>query len=299
MSVFLKKFSVIGVLLLALFTLTACRHQSQSTTTRTKPIHVVASLDFYGEVARAVLGDHGTVTTIIKSASVDPHDFEPTPQDAAAVSHATIALANGLGYDAWMQKLIKSSGNDHLKGIQVGEDVMAKKMGANEHIWYDPETMTRLATYLATQFGKTAPKYRSIYQKNANRYIQQLAPLQRQIKKLKQGSDHRAVDVSEPVFDYALNALGYRRLNQQFEIAVENGTDPTPKTIRNMQNDIKQRKIAFFVNNSQTSDKTVKSLVKLANTHHVPVLNVTETLPQGKTYRSWMTSQYTQLERIQ
>ena len=69
----LRKLSL-GVVAISLLVLgTACgKSPSTATTSRTKPIHVVASLDFYGEVARAVLGDHGTVTTLIKSPSVDP-----------------------------------------------------------------------------------------------------------------------------------------------------------------------------------------------------------------------------------
>ncbi len=47
-----------------------------------------------------------------------------------------------------------------------------------------------------------------------------------------------------------------------------------------MQHNIKTRKIVFFVNNRQASNKTVKSMVKLVTRHNVPVFNVTETLPR-------------------
>jgi len=300
MSFFKKAtFSLIGLILVSV-SLSACSQPNKkSATSATKPIHVVASLDFYGETAKAVLGSHGTVTTIIKSASVDPHDFEPTPKEAAAVSQANVVLSNGLGYDAWMQKLVKSNASKSVRNIRVGEDVMGKKAGANEHIWYDPETMAQLANALAKQFGKKAPKYKATYQQNAAKYIKHLAPLQQQIKTLKQNSHNQRVDVSEPVFDYALTALGYRQNNTHFALAVENGTDPSPRDIKQMQNDIKTHKIAFFVNNRQASDKTVKAMVKLADRHQVPVLNVTETLPKDANYLTWMQGQYRQLEKIQ
>ncbi|KRN01656.1 ABC-type metal ion transport system, periplasmic component surface adhesin [Levilactobacillus senmaizukei DSM 21775 = NBRC 103853] len=257
---------LIGLTLVSLLmlTLTGCSAK-QATTSPTKPIQFVASVDFYGEVAKAVLGNHGTVTTIINSASVDPHDFEPTPKDAQDVSLANVTLANGIGYDAWMQKLVKSESRPNTTNIRVGEDVMHKHTGDNEHLWYDPETMGRLATHLAQQFGKRAPKYRRIYAKNTETYLKHLEPLQGQVKTLKQSSNHQLVDVSEPVFDYALSALGYRRHNQAFELAVENGTDPSPQVVRMIQTDIRHHLIAFFVNNSQSSDKTVAAMVTLAN----------------------------------
>lgn len=268
-------------------------------TTAQKPIHVVASVDFYGEVASAVLGNHGRVTTLIKSPSVDPHDFDPTPRDATTVSHANVVLGNGLGYDTWLDKLVKSSGQRQLKTIHVGEDVRHLKAGVNEHIWYDPQTMPQLATYLAQQFGRQAPQYKADYQRNARRYVRRLAPLQRQITRLKAQSQHQAVAVSEPVFDAALSALGYRRISDRFEKAVENGTDPAPRDVHALQTAIKQRKIAFFVNNQQASNKTVAGMVRLAKQSGVPVLNVTETRPKGLTYREWMQRQYRQLARIQ
>ena len=296
----LRKLSLSIVVISLLVLGTACGKSPSSTaTSRTKPIHVVASLDFYGEVARAVLGEHGTVTTLIKSPSVDPHDFEPTPQDATAVSHANFTLSNGLGYDHWLPKLAKSNGSHQIQQIRVGEDVLGKRAGANAHVWYDPETMAQTATYLAKQFGQKAPRYRAVYQRNAATYIRQLAPLQQQLKSLKQHSHNQRVNVSEPVFDYALTALGYRRNNAAFALAIENGTDPAPQAIKQMRRDITTKRIAFLVNNRQASNRTVKTMVQLAHQHQVPVLTVTETLPKGKTYRTWMQSQYRQLAAIQ
>lgn len=287
--------------LLAILLLAGCQSTQKSAASRTsttKPIHVVTSLDFYGEVAQAVLGQHGTVDTIIKSASVDPHDFEPTPQNATTVSHATLVLGNGLGYDAWLGKLVASDRNAP-KYLRVGEDVLGLKTGANEHVWYRPETMPKLATALAQQFGKQAPKYRAYYQKRAQAYQQQLKPLQRQIKQLQRSRQTQPVIASEPVFDTALQALGYQRISDRFEKAVENGTDPAPRDLQRLQTAIRHRKVAFLVNNQQASSPTVKQLVRLAKQSQVPVLNVTETKPQGQTYVEWMSQQYTNLARIQ
>lgn len=55
-----------------------------------------------------------------------------------------------------------------------------------------------------------------------------------------------------------------------------------------MQTKIKARKIAFFVNNVQASSSTVSGMVKLAKQHHVPILNVRETMPNGIGYYQWV-----------
>lgn len=265
-----------------------------------KPIRVVTSLNFYGEVAKAVAGDHGTETSFINSSAVDPHEFQPTTKQAKQVANANVAIENGLGYDAWMSKMVKADSKNKITLINVGEQVAKEKDGANEHVWYRPATMSALATTLAKQFSKLDPDHKADYEKNAKAYQAKLQKLDKVIAQAKQNvGDNRLVDVSEPVFDYALENLGYQINDQHFEKAVEDDSDPSPKDIQQIQDDITNHRIAFFVNNSQESDKTVENLVKLAKENNVPVLNVTESEPDGEDYVSWMTKQYQALLKIQ
>ena len=69
--------------------------------------------------------------------------------------------------------------------------------------------------------------------------------------------------------------------------------------INQMNNEIKAKKIAFFVNNTQASSSTVKSFVKLAKENNIPVLNVRETIPNHTTYLAWMKENYQNLAKIE
>ena len=251
-------------------------------------------------VAKAVAGDHGTVTSFINSSAVEPHELQPTTKQAKQVAIANVAIENGLGYDAWMSKMVKADSKNKITLINVGEQVAKEKDGANEHVWYRPATMSALATTLAKQFSKLDPDHKADYEKNAKAYQAKLQKLDKVIAQAKQNvGDNRLVDVSEPVFDYALENLGYQINDQHFEKAVEDDSDPSPKDIKQIQDDITNHRIAFFVNNSQESGKTVENLVKLAKENNVPVLNVTESEPDGEDYVSWMTKQYQALLKIQ
>lgn len=261
-------------------------------------IQVVASLDFYGEVAKAVGGNKVSVQSIINNPAVDPHDYEPTTKVGKSVASADLVVASGIGYDGWMDKVVKSA--DKSKNyLRVADDLMNKKEGDNEHIWYDPRTMPKLANTLADKFAKKDPADKATFKANAKKYIASLDNLNTLINKLKSKVNGQLVDVSEPVFGYALDYLGYKVNDDHFSKSTEDGTDYSAKDIHGIETDIKEKKIAFFVNNIQASSKTVNQLVKLAEQNNVPVLKVTETLPKGKNYRTWMTSQYQQLEKIQ
>ncbi|EPC16283.1 metal ABC transporter solute-binding protein [Lacticaseibacillus paracasei] len=289
----------ISVALLAIFAV-ACGNNGaakQSSSNGSK-IQVVASLDFYGEVAKAVGGNKVSVQSIINNPAVDPHDYEPTTKVGKSVASADLVVASGIGYDGWMDKVVKSA--DKSKNyLRVADDLMNKKEGDNEHIWYDPRTMPKLANTLADKFAKKDPADKATFKANAKKYIASLDDLNTLINKLKSKVNGQLVDVSEPVFGYALDYLGYKVNDDHFSKSTEDGTDYSAKDIHGIETDIKEKKIAFFVNNIQASSKTVNQLVKLAEQNNVPVLKVTETLPKGKNYRTWMTSQYQQLEKIQ
>lgn len=277
--------------------MSGCGQQSQSATN--KRLNVVTSTDFYGEVAQAVLGNKGTVTSVINNPATDPHDYEPTPTVAKQVHQADVVVENGVGYDSWMTKLTADTKSSRV--INVGSDLMNKQNGDNPHLWYQPETMPKLAMALAAKYGKLQPKNKQYFEKNAQAYVKSLEPITREITKIKQATAHtgnRDVYVSEPVFDYALTAMGFKVANHEFEEAIENESDPSPKSIAAMQAGIKAHKVAVFVYNKQVSSKTVTNLVKLAKQHNVPVLPVTETLPKGKTYRTWMLSEYQALAKL-
>ena len=99
----------ISVILLAIFGV-ACGNNGaakQSSTSNSK-IQVVASVDFYGEVAKAVGGNKVSVQSIIDNPAVDPHDYEPTTKVGKSVAKSDLVVASGIGYDGWMDKVVKS-----------------------------------------------------------------------------------------------------------------------------------------------------------------------------------------------
>lgn len=265
-----------------------------------KPIRVVAGLDFYGEAAKKVAGKYGQVTTVINSAAVDPHDYQPGTQQAREMGNANLVIQNGLGYDHWLTKLMLGSGNGQVTTIDVARQIANKKAGDNEHVWYQPATIPRLVQRLADQYSKLDPAHAAYYHRRARAYLQTLRPLEQTIAQAKQGvGTKRAVAVSEPVFDYALANLGYQVIDNHFAKAIEDGNDPSPQDISRLQSAIRNHQIAFFVENSQADDRVINNLVALAHQYNVPVLRVTESQPDHLTYEQWMAKQYQQLIKIQ
>ena len=288
-----KFMSIMGLVTLLSLITVGCSNK-QNSTSQSNKISIVTTTNVYSDIAKNIVGKYGTATAIIDKSSVDPHDFDPTTADAKKVAQANIIVANGLGYDSWMNKLAKSVDK---KPVLVGEDLMGLKSGDNPHIWYNLDMPTKYVDYLVKRLSKLDKKHAAYFKENGEKYLAKID----KIKQLAQANkgDQKPVFVSEPVFDYALQEAGYKIGDKEFEEAIENGTDPSPKTINEMNNSIKQKKIAFFVNNTQASSSTVKSFVKLAKKNNVPVLNVRETIPNNTTYLAWMKENYQKLADIQ
>src|SRR5438309_1743971 len=107
-------------------------------------VAVVAAENFYGDLVGQIGGDHVAVTSIIVDPSVDPHEYEVSAKDGAAVANARLVIQNGLGYDSFMTRLLKASPSRDRKSIVVGS-LMGRKDGDNPHVWYDPATIPGLA----------------------------------------------------------------------------------------------------------------------------------------------------------
>ena len=285
-----KAFLLFTFLLSIVITLTACSTKRESNTKNHK-VDIVTSTNIYANIAKNIVGKHGKVQAIITNGDTDPHDFEPTTNSAKEVANANIVIANGLGYDDWMAKLADS--ND-IHVTKVGEQLMGLKQGDNPHIWYNLNMPKKYVDYIVKRASQIDPKDAGYFRKNARNYLNKIQNIKQIAAKI-DGVKSKPVYVSEPVFDYALERCHFKIGNPAFEEAVENETAPSAQVVHTMQQSIKHRKIAFFVNNVQASSSTVNGMVKLANQNQIPVLKVRETMPNGTSYYEWMKDNYQKL----
>src|SRR5690606_34493233 len=88
---------------------------SSSSSDEITPMPVVASFSVLGDMVAEIGGDHIQLTTIIGLGG-DAHAFEPTPEHARALAQARVLVVNGLGFEAWLPRLLASA---NFKGLRV------------------------------------------------------------------------------------------------------------------------------------------------------------------------------------
>ena len=260
------------------------------------PVKIVASENFYGDIAQQIGGANVEVARILTNPDQDPHLFEASASTARDLASAKIVILNGADYDPWMEKLLKANKAPGRKEIVVAK-IVHKTAGDNPHLWYDPATIPAFAKALAAELSLVDPAHKAEYAKGADSLAESLKPLEAKLAEMKDKYAGQPVTASEPVFGYMAQALGLTMRNENFQLAVMNDTEPSASDVAHFENDLKNHKVKVMLYNSQASDPAVQRLVGIARASNVPVVGVTETEPTGKNYQEWMLDQLNALDR--
>lgn len=123
------------------------------------PAQVVTSIPPYAMLVRAVAGPVAEVTSLVRPGQ-DPHRFDPTVGQVAALNQADLVVHNGLG-EQWLGGHLSGIGKDQrlaaaetvpFSNIQDGNGAV------NGHIWLDPAVAQRLVAALAARLAGLRPQ---------------------------------------------------------------------------------------------------------------------------------------------
>lgn len=260
------------------------------------PVKLVAAENFYGAIARRIGGPQVAVTSILNNPAQDPHLFEVSPAVARQIAEARIVIVNGAGYDPWMEKLLQASPRPGRVVIDVAA-LTDKKLGDNQHLWYDPATMPKVARALAAVLAKADPDHAADYAAQLKDTLASLARIERRVAALRARFEGTAVTATEPVFSPMATALGLTMRNERFQIAMMNDTEPSARDLAAFESDLKQRKVRALIYNKQVSKRLTDRLIAIAGKAKVPVVPVTETMPEGISFSDWMLRELDALEK--
>jgi zinc/manganese transport system substrate-binding protein len=273
-----------GAVALLAVAVAGCSQDQQSTEAGT--VNVVASTDVWGSVASAVVGDHATVTSILTRTVADPHSFEASPADAAAISDASLVVFNGGDYDHWVEEVLATKPD--VPTVDAYSLLASPQQPANEHVFYDLETAKQVANSIAEKLGESDSAHAADYTANAELFGEELDTIATSQRAVGQSHPGASVVSTEPVAYYALRNAGITdKTPEAFADAVEEGDDPSPADVAAMLDLINSRQVSAIVVNTQTETAATKQISDAARAASLPVISVTETLPEGQDYLSW------------
>jgi len=257
-------------------------------------IHVVASTNVYGDIAKQIGGNRVSVTSIISDPSQDPHSYEADAQVQLALSKADVVIQNGGGYDDFVDTLLKGANNPHVVVLNAatisGYDQKPATGEFNEHLWYDFPTVQRIVAAVTTQFTKLDSAGAATFTARAKTFSNAIKLLQSTEATLRATSAGAGVAITEPVPLYLLAAVGLvNKTPQKFSDAIQSGTDVSPVVLKQTLALFSDHAVKLLAYNEQTSSAETQQVLAAAKSAGIVIVPVRETLPAGKDYLAWMT----------
>ncbi len=281
---------------------------------------LVTSTTVYAQIASEIAGDAATVTPIIASAARDPHDYESTAADQLTVASADLLIVNGGGYDAFVDTLIDATGttapvlvavdasahaaddahaedeahDDHAEDEEhddhAEDDAHAgHDHSVNEHVWYDPDAMAAFAAVIADELTELLPASADTFEANLDAFTAGIAELEASLADIAAAHAGTEVLATEPVGGYLLEAAGLDDITPtSFSEAVEEGQDVPPAVLLDVLSLVGDGRVHLVVANAQTGGAETTEVITAAEGAGIPVVEFTESLPDGLTYLEWM-----------
>jgi zinc/manganese transport system substrate-binding protein len=291
--------------------LAGCAATDASTDPTEEPfagLTIVSSTNVWGDVASSIGGELVQVVSIIENFSQDPHSYEASARDQLAVNEADVIVANGGGYDHFMDTLAEAAGNTNIvyaylpdeleqapKEEEAGHD--HEHAHGNEHVWYDFHVVEDFATRIADQLKALDSENSAEYSANLDAFSAEIESLEERATAVADSVSGARIISSEPVADYLLEKLGLTNITpDSFSQAIEEELDVSPADLLEIQNLISSKSVELFVVNIQTGSVQIDALVGLAESNGIAVIQVSELLPQGLTYVEWMEQNISAIE---
>jgi zinc/manganese transport system substrate-binding protein len=173
-------------------------------------LNVVASFSILGDLVRNVGGDRVAVTTLV-GPDGDAHVYVPTPADAKKMADARLVFVNGLGFEGWMSRLVKSAGGKAAI-VTATTGVTPLKLGSNAdpHAWQSVANAKIYVANIRDALVAADSANAEAFKSNASAYLAQLDALDREVREAvaKIPEDRRKVISTHNAFGYFASAYG-------------------------------------------------------------------------------------------
>jgi zinc/manganese transport system substrate-binding protein len=233
-------------------------------------LKVIASFSILGDFVKNVGGDRVEVATLV-GPNGNAHVYAPSPGDAKKVADAKLVFVNGLGFEGWLERLVKASGTKApiviaTKGIKPLErggdhDHDHDHGRADPHAW---QSVANAKIYIANSRDALIaadPAGKDVYLANAAAYLAKLDALEREVREViaKIPADRRRVITSHSAFGYFQNAYGVNFIAPQ---GASTEAEASAKDVAAIIAQIKKQKAAAVFLENVTDPRLVEQIAR-------------------------------------
>ena len=241
------------VVLAAMMSLAAAAAEAQD------KLKVVATFSIVGDIVKNVGGDRVDVDMLV-GPNGDAHVYSPTPADARKLADAKLIVVNGLGYEGWLERLVKASGGK-VPVVVAAKAVKPRRAagghghnhghshGSDPHAWQSVGNVKLYAAAIRDGLAAADPAGKAAYEANTQAYLDKLDELEREVREAvaRIPASRRKVITTHDAFAYFTDAYGLEFIAPQ---GVSTESEASARDVARIIAQIKRQKIpAIFVEN--------------------------------------------------
>lgn len=275
--------------------------QSDTAKDQVKSDKIQAIATFYPmyEFTKEVLGDEGDVSLLIP-AGTEPHDYEPSAKDMAKIAQSDVFVYNSQDLESWVTSAQKNLDPKHTLVIEAASTIALETEDDHEstdghdhehdpHVWTDPVLAVKEVEEIKTRLSAQYPEKKTIFEKNAEAYIDELEQLNTKYEEAFKGATHRTFVTQHAAFSYLAHQYD---LTQESITGISAEQEPSPSRLAELKTYVKDHDVRVIYFEENASSKVAETLSTETGVE-LAVLNPLESLTQkqmddGETYISIM-----------
>jgi zinc/manganese transport system substrate-binding protein len=231
-------------------------------------VKVIASFSILADLVKNVGSERVEVDTLV-GANGNAHVFSPSPADARKLADAKVVFVNGLGFEGWLDRLVKASGSKApivvaSKGVKPREHHGDQGHGhdhgrADPHAWQSVANVKIYVANIRDALTAADPAGTAVYDANAGAYLGKLEALEREVKATiaRIPADRRRVITSHDSFGYFQAAYGIEFIAPQ---GVSTEAEASAKDVAAIIRMIRAKKIAGVFLENVTDPRLLKQI---------------------------------------
>lgn len=234
-----------------------------------KPLVIASFYPLY-EFARQTANGHADVMSLVPP-GVEPHDWEPAPQDLKRIREARLFIYNGAGFEPWVAKLSDAAGSPLTSMVRATEGIdllPAAPSGAtgrdvggrpDPHVWLDPVLAQSMVETIRAALAKQDPAHASAYTANARAFTATLEKLHEAF-----GAGLRECERREIVTSHA--AFAYLAKRYQLTVVPVMGlapdSEPAPAQLASVARFAREKKVKYIFFEALVSPRLAETLAR-------------------------------------
>ncbi len=210
------------------------------------------------DFTKTIAGEYADVENLVPI-GVEPHDWEPTPEDMIKLEKADVFVYSGKGMESWCGKVLASLSNKAMTVVEAARGVteLAVEGDVDPHVWLDPENAVAQLEVITEALARKDPVNAENYRKNFAEQKEKLIALDQEFDAALTACPKKEIIVSHKAYGYLCNAYGLKQIAAEGLAA---DSDASPAQLAQIVQTMQEKNIHYIFFEELIKSKAMETI---------------------------------------